>query len=239
MQSVLGFFIAVQDEIKKILFYLRKSSILLVSIVFCLLILEMSIPDLFNTIAKENYDSRNLYHVFFYMGCTFLFLLALPFLVNRFFYREDLKELGWQVPSNKLETCFWVFLSLLILVPTFVYVAKLNTFQSYYSLHRPALSKLLFIIIVILPSYYFCEEFFFRGFLFLNLWRRVRWHSFWITDILFTFGHLGKPWLEVLLSLPVGTVLAWLVLRSKSLYPAMLVHYVLGVTMLLAVNQVI
>ena len=89
--------------------------------------------------------------------------------------------------------------------------------------------KFILVQLLILPPYYFCEEFFFRGFMFMGLWKKINWHSFWVTDIIFFYSHLGKPPLELIFALPVGIVLNYITLRTKSVYPAIIVHCIAGI----------
>ena len=84
---------------------------------------------------------------------------------------------------------------------------------------------------IFLPLYYFSEEFFFRGFLFLLLWKKVRWHSFWITDILFAAAHILKPGLEILLCIPASVIFNVLTLYSRSIVPALMVHLIVGMSL--------
>jgi membrane protease YdiL (CAAX protease family) len=65
----------------------------------------------------------------------------------------------------------------------------------------------------------------------------VKWHSFWITDVLFTFSHLGKPGMEILLCIPASVVFNCLTLGTRSFFPAAVVHFVLGTVLFLVVNS--
>jgi len=76
-------------------------------------------------------------------------------------------------------------IGLAILLPWIIFFAHQTEFKGY-SFGTPTLPKYILILGVLFPLYYIGEEFFFRGFLFLGLWKRVGWHSFWITDIIFT-----------------------------------------------------
>ena len=89
---------------------------------------------------------------------------------------------------------------------------------------------------VLFPFYYIGEECFFRGFLFLGLWRRVRWHSFWITDVLFTLAHIGKPGLEILLCIPASIIFNCLTLFTRSIVPAVIVHTIMGIMLSILVT---
>ncbi len=117
-----------------------------------------------------------------------------------------------------------------------VLFSKQPEFQATYALGQPSIKKLILLNTVLFPSYYFSEEFFYRGFLFLGLWRRIKWHSFWVTDFIFAFAHLGKPGLEILLSMFASVVFNILTLSTKSIYPALITHWVVGCTFILLIN---
>jgi len=157
--------------------------------------------------------------------------------VNKFVYREKLKNIGLRMPENKLRTILLMLLAMIVFVPLMVYFGTLRVFELYYSLHGISLFKGFLVLAVMLPAYYFCEEFFIRGFMLFSLWKRVKWHSIWITDLVFTLAHIFKPPLEVIAAIPVGVALGFLTLATRSVYPAMVVHYSMGVAMIVTANH--
>jgi membrane protease YdiL (CAAX protease family) len=48
------------------------------------------------------------------------------------------------------------------------------------------------------------------------------------SGLLFMFTHIGEPGLELALSLPGGTAIAYITLRSHSIWPGLLAHYALN-----------
>lgn len=219
---------------------LRCSSLLLLCIALTLLFCEIvAIPILFQHLTHIRYAAKNLWHFGFFQLCTIVFFLFIPLFINQIFYKEKTSDLGLAIPVKKMQGIIFTAIAFIVTLPLILFAVKLKFFQIFYTLHHPSSEKLAIIIFVFMPLYYFCEEFFFRGFLFLNLWRRVGWHSFWITDIIFVWAHVAKPPLEMLIALPAGIVFAWLTLKTRSIFPSMIVHYSLGVTMQLLVNHVI
>ena len=202
-----------------------------------LIMAAMSFP-----IVYEDVFGKNSYH--FLDDSTLVLLdiynaliyLVIPAIFASFILREPLSELGLKVPINLTRASIFTLLALIVLVPYICQFAHLTNFQKFYSMHDSSVSKLIIVNLFINPFYYFTEEFFFRGFLFLYLWKKVRWHSFWITDVFFTLSHLFKPGLEILLCIPASIVFNCLTLATRSFYPAFIVHYTLGVVLLLLVN---
>ena len=180
-------------------------------------------------------DIKEFYIFAFFVIYTLLCFLVAPAITNKIVYRESLKEMGLVFPEKKILSLVLIILSLIILVPCIIYFAKLSAFQGY-SLAHLSTHKFIFAITFLFPLFYIGEEFFFRGFLFLGLWKRVGWHSFWITDIIFTLSHFGKPWLEVLMCIPASVVFNVLTLCTRSIFPAVVVHSLLGIILSILVT---
>lgn len=216
-----------------------QSSGLLIIITLFLLLFEFSIPALFFKLSGKIYESQNFFHLIFFISASFVFLFLIPIILNKFIYRKTLSSIGLTMPLKKNETFIFILVAFAILIPTIVFLTQQHQALSYYSFHKQSVGKLIFVIVTIFPLYYFFEEFFFRGFLLFNLWGKIRWHSLWVTDIIFTLAHLTKPLMEILIALPAGIILAFLTLRTKSIYPSVVVHYTLGTLLILIVNHII
>lgn len=173
------------------------------------------------------FDQAKSFALFFFAMYSLFCFFVMPAGIGRFFFRENLREMGLRQVDSRKKAVFLILLSLLVLVPYVFFCARRAEFQSY-SLGQPSAVKFAIISCTFFPLYYFAEEFFFRGFLFISFWKRVKWHSFWITDIIFTLAHVGKPGLEILLCIPVSIILNFLTLTTKSIFPAVIVHCILG-----------
>jgi len=222
-------------------YFLRfiKSAGVLTGMAIFLVMCEFSIPLIFYKLFHRAYDGKNLLSLLFILVPTFVFFFIIPLILNQLLYKEKLTELGLAKPCHWGKTLLLMGIALLLLGPCIFFLAHYGPFQIYYFFPKLKLSKLIVMFLVILPLYYFFEEFFFRGFLLSLLYKKVRWHSLWITDLVFTLAHIAKPALEILLALPAGIILALLTFRTKSIYPAIVVHYLLGVIMILSVNPII
>jgi|GEM_PF-1363232 len=212
-----------------------KSSLVLLGFAFLFLYLAFNTAHFFPTYLGE-FDGQKIVSIIFIIIFAFLVCFILPAVASKFVLREDLKDLGLSLPENKTKASFLIVVALLLLVPLLISLTKRPEFQLYYSLKQPSLAELAFLNVFLFPCYYFSEEFFYRGFLFLGLWRRVKWHSFWITDLFFAFAHLGKPGMEILLSMFASVVFNVITLNTKSIYPAMIVHWTMGTTLIILIN---
>jgi membrane protease YdiL (CAAX protease family) len=84
----------------------------------------------------------------------------------------------------------------------------------------------------------FAWEFFFRGFLLFGLEEALGDYSVWVQAAIFTMAHFGKPEVETYTSLVGGVILGYVVLRTRSFYPAWLAHWflILGLNGLIAAS---
>jgi membrane protease YdiL (CAAX protease family) len=197
--------------------------------------LVMTLPVYFNKVFGKFDESTTLSMVVLILY-NLTVMCGLPVLFTKFIYKNKLSQVGLVFPVNKRLAALLVCGALVLIVPFIFYFAKRQDFLQYYGFGSASLSRVLVFEILVMPFYYFAEEFFFRGFLFLNLWNRVGWHSFWITDVIFTLSHFGKPVFEILLCIPVSIVFNILTLTTRSIVPAWVTHYSLGVIMLLLVR---
>jgi membrane protease YdiL (CAAX protease family) len=74
-------------------------------------------------------------------------------------------------------------------------------------------------------------EFFFRGFMLFGFGKDFLQRSVLISTIPFTLMHYGKPELEMASALLAGLVLCFIALRSKSIWPGVLLHWLVASTM--------
>jgi membrane protease YdiL (CAAX protease family) len=165
-------------------------------------------------------------------------LLVIPIIAITIFGR-NLSEYGLQTCDRKH---LYVALAIgLLFFPIVLITAKSADFQSYYinamrqsgAITDYPLELSVFGLIrhqVILVTYMFAWEWFFRGYL-LNSVQRVS-NSFvgvLVQAVLFTVMHLGKPTVEVISSFFGAVILGMWALRSRSMLPCFVVHALLTV----------
>lgn len=175
-----------------------------------------------------SFSKNSFFAIAFYVFYALFVFLILPFVFSRVVYKLSSKDLCLALPQRNFKTFFLIFLALSFVIPWTIYFAHLPEFQTY-SFGHLGTTKFILMQLFLIPIYYIGEEFFFRGFLFNILWKKVKWHSFWITDILFTLSHIGKPVPEIILCIPVSIILNYMTLKTRSIYPAVLVHSSLGI----------
>lgn len=209
-----------------------RSSPMFIFLCVTVCLVELFLMRVFLEIFGKPFDKSNILHLIFFDTYTFLCLFALPLLLNQWFFKVRLDDLGLRLPINIKTAVIYSSLLLLIVLPVFYHIFMSDAqMKMVYAIPKPAsIVYLIFLQFFILPIYYVCEEFFFRGFYFMYLWKKLGWHSYWITEITFMFAHAGKPMIEIWISFPVGILLNFLTLKTKSIYPAVVVHTCIGMT---------
>lgn len=226
-----------QIIISKLSYYFSqflKSSFLLLVVSFIFYVCSTNVLVIYAKYFGK-FDVRNISGMLFFSVYSLFWLGVLPILFNKYIRRESLKDIGIALPNNRILAVLLIIVALALLIPFMIFFATQNTFQSY-SFGTLSTPQFIFIITFLFPIYYMGEECFIRGFLFLGLWKRVGWHSFWITDILFTLFHLGKPMPEVLLCIPASVVFNCLTLFTRSIIPAIIVHSMMGAVLSILVT---
>ena len=175
-------------------------------------------------------NAKTIPGLFFFSSYNLCWFFVLPAAFHFFIRREKLKEMGIAFPHNIKIAVMLIVAALSFLLPFMIFFSTQYAFQDY-SMGAMPVATFIFSVTVFFPLYYIGEECFFRGFLFLGLWKRIGWHSFWITDVLFTLFHLGKPWPEVWLCIPASIILNGLTLLTRSMVPAIIVHSMMGITL--------
>lgn len=74
-------------------------------------------------------------------------------------------------------------------------------------------------------------EFFFRGFMLFGLGRDFLNRAVLVSTIPFALMHFGKPELETAAAVVAGLVLCFIALRSKSIWPGVVLHWLVASTM--------
>jgi membrane protease YdiL (CAAX protease family) len=131
----------------------------------------------------------------------------------------------------------YVGLLLALAMPFMLYGASLPSFKSYYPIWEPARTEISSFILLELAVMVmmFNTEFFYRGLLIFSLERELKkfnlskWTAILIQAAIYMIVHLGKPGLEVPYSFFVGIVFGWLALRTRSILPSYIAHYISSV----------
>ncbi len=180
---------------------------------------------------------------------AFLLLGLLP-LLSGLILGERPVDLGLRRPEAGVRPLVYCLLAVLLLAAG-VAAAYTPALYAYYPYSQTLLERaasgeaglFLFHALLYLLAYYLPWEFFFRGFLLFPFLRLVETRSGGKADAAVLLAvaslqaipsallHFHHPFTEVLMALPFGMVLGWLAWRTRSVFPGLLLHYTVGLSM--------
>jgi membrane protease YdiL (CAAX protease family) len=212
------------------------TAMLLVCIAVQIVTLAMCMPSFYNAYIEPHLIQHSslatlIYYLIFSTVFNFFCFFALPFLIGSTVFNLQMADMGLKSPKINKQNIIIICVSLFLLIILGYILSRQPSVRIFYSRGLLPLDLLAFSLLnlIALPIFYFAEEFFFRGMLFLTLWRLIGWHSYWVADIIFTLAHTYKPLPEMALSLVAGIILTYMTYKTKSIYPALLSHGSLGV----------
>ncbi len=161
-----------------------------------------------------------------------LILMAIPLLLNAIVLRESPRQWGWRITGTRKE--FLVVLGIyLAFVPLLVYVAHTPAFQAKYP--KLKIIKDSASLFLMYQGFYLLKwiswEFFFRGYLLFGLEKRYGNGAILFSTLPFVVAHLGKPEGEAMGAVIAGLVLGRIALSSRSIFPGVLLHFMVAGTM--------
>lgn len=181
-----------------------------------------------NNMLRKGYDGNDiifLAQVYFSSFSLVCFVLV-PLLYHRLFpiTRPDgASPLGLSIRYCAPHLPMYGIL-LVIMLPVLWFAAQTPGFYHFYPMYKPVslLSWVLYESVYMVQ--FFCVEFFFRGFTLFRLQPRFGYHAITIMVVPYALLHIHKPFPEALASIVAGLVLGWLALKSRSIWPGVVVH---------------
>lgn len=179
------------------------------------------------SVAVRDFHRHGWAHV-----TAFVLLMAIPLLLSRLFEGWKATDLGLRVrgagPELLVAVAMWA-----VFIPVVWYFSGTPSFQKMYPRLRAAETDAE--IFVLYQAYYLLKwtawEFFFRGFMLFGFQRSMGSGAVLISTIPFALMHVGKPEMEMIASLAAGFILCLLALRSKSIWPGVILHSMVATTM--------
>lgn len=180
-----------------------------------------------NLIAHAGGVETARYLRYVWLDFPFLLKVAVPMAIIVFVFREPLRSYGlgpgnWRLGLKLSLACY------LLYAPLFVIFFTSQGFQEYYAgVARHIHSGQDFLLKEIPAVFFFmvATEFFFRGFLLLGIAKRHgEWVGLLVSIVPFVMWHYNKPAIETFGSFPVGLALGYVVLRTESIWYAVLLH---------------
>jgi membrane protease YdiL (CAAX protease family) len=180
---------------------------------------------IFNSAAMTA-EWYNYFSAFFLLG-----IIAIA--VIKYIFKESLADYGLQIGDWK----FWIPAALIVgtvMVALSYPSAKDPQYIAEYPLYKGAGDSMQMFAIhaVAYLIYYFGWEMLFRGFMQFGLTDRFGvWGAIFVQVALSCIVHIGKPDSEIYSSILGGLVWGIMVYRSKSIWPSIITHWVLGISL--------
>lgn len=170
--------------------------------------------------------------VLYQFSCAFILFFLVPAFLLKVLGREKLSDLGLGLGDWKAGIWALVLGILAISIPFGVTAGSMPDFRAEYPMAKLAASsagRFIFYQLAYGLLYYVAWEAFFRGFLQLGLRHHVGdVGAILIQTTASTLLHIGKPLGEIWAALAAGFLFGVVVLRTRSIWPLVLVHWGLG-----------
>jgi len=181
--------------------------------------------------AFTPYGNQELASALYAFSSSLILLGLLPALIIKFAFREPLSNFG-----VRLGNWQWGVKAFLILAPVMMVLtlpsSRMESFTAEYPLYKGAgASPFIFMAYSLLYlTYYIGWEFFFRGYMQFGLATRLGdGNAILIQTLASCLLHIGKPDAEIYSSILGGIVWGIVVFRTRSLLPALFLHWLLGI----------
>lgn len=175
--------------------------------------------------------NKDLTSALYTFSSSLILLGLLPAFIIKFVFHEPLSNYG-----VRLGNWQWGLKAFFLLTPVMMAVtlpsSRLESFIAEYPLYKGAgASPFNFIAYSLLYlTYYLGWEFFFRGYMQFGLETRLgEGNAILIQTLASCLLHIGKPDAEIYSSILGGIVWGVVVFRTRSLLPALLLHWLLGI----------
>jgi hypothetical protein len=161
-----------------------------------------------------------------------ILLLWLPLLFLFFVLRGSPAEFGLQ-RGDWTPVRYWVLGAYAVMFVAVALAARTAPFQQAYPLRELVRAEPRYLVYYELTYgfYFFCWEWFFRGFLLFGLARGWGRWAILMQAIPFGFLHWGKPSAEIAGSFVAGLFLGELAYRARSFLPCFVLHWAVATTM--------
>lgn len=165
-------------------------------------------------------------------GAAVVLLMIIPLVLSYWLEGWTPIDLGFGMRGAGKETLV-VLVLWAAMIPIVWAVHDTGSFASTYPRFAPAKHSME--LYLLYEGFYLVKwvawEFFFRGFMLFGFGKDFFQRSVLISTIPFVLMHFGKPEAEVFGSLVAGLVLCFIAQKSKSIWPGVLLHWLVASTM--------
>jgi len=178
-----------------------------------------------HALTRRGYDANQIVFLaqVYFSAFSFAVFVLVPLLFHRVFpvSMDDAFGLSFRRCIKHIP----VYLVLSLMMLPILWVAAMRPgFYEFYPMYKPATLGYWLAFEMVYMAQFFCVEFFFRGFTLFRLEQRFGYHAVTIMVIPYALLHLYKPFPEALSSIVAGLVLGMLALKSRSIWPGVMLH---------------
>jgi membrane protease YdiL (CAAX protease family) len=181
--------------------------------------------------AFSLYGNEELTSALYTFSSSLILLGLLPALMIKFAFHEPLSVYGVRLGNWRGGLKAFLILAPVMVALTFP-CSRMGSFTSEYPLYQGAgASSADFMAYSLLYlTYYLGWEFFFRGYMQFGLEKGLGiWNAILLQTLASCLVHIGKPDAEIYSSILGGIMWGMIVFRTRSLLPALLLHWLLGI----------
>ncbi len=177
--------------------------------------------------SNSNFDYELTGNLYWFLSDIIL-LLVIPVLIIKLFFKENLKDYGFNLLNSKTGIK-WILFSFIFFVIVIWFVSSTESFQNFYPQVSSSKENLTIFLIfeISLLIYLFAWEFIWRGFMLFGLEEKFGLHSIFIQMLPFVILHNGKPVLETFASIFGAILLGFLALKTRSYIYGVIIHFLL------------
>ena len=177
------------------------------------------------TLLEQGVDSNQLRFLaqVYFSSFTLVCFVGLPLLFHTLFPPSLDNPFGFRLSSCRAHVPVYIAI-LAFMLPLLWLAASRPAFFAFYPMYKPVSLSMWFAYEAVYMVQFFAVEFFFRGFTLFRLESRFGYHAITIMVVPYALLHIHKPFPEALASIVAGLVLGLLALKSRSIWPGVLIH---------------
>ncbi len=184
------------------------------------------------SLLEQGIDSNHI-HFFaqvYFSSFTLLCFVALPLLFHTVLPPGLDNPFGFRIKSCRPHLP--VYIAILVFMLPLLWLASTRAgFYLFYPMYKPVSIQMWLAYEATYMLQFFAVEFFFRGFALFRLESRFGYHAITIMVVPYALLHIHKPFPEALASIVAGLVLGLLALKSRSIWPGVVIHCVVAFCM--------
>jgi membrane protease YdiL (CAAX protease family) len=211
----------------------KKAGLLLTPVIISIILLTLdrfglqrSFYNLFNYKQLFSAYSPNelnfIAQIYFSSACVSLFIIV-PSLFHFIFPSGVKNPFGLGVGYSAKHKSIYVTL-LILMLPIIWVAAGDRNFNNFYPMYKPSSLELWLYYELIYMLHFISVEFFFRGFMLFRFQQMFSGYAVVMMIIPYSLLHIHKPFPEAMASIVGGCALGYLALKTRSIWPGVMVH---------------